>query len=50
MGWYGLNLSGPRWRPVAGFCEHSNEPSGSIKFWDVLEKLGALSSMEAFIL
>jgi hypothetical protein len=22
---------------VEGFCEHGNEPSGSIKYWEVLE-------------
>jgi hypothetical protein len=24
---------------VKGSCEHGNEPSGSIKFWDALEQL-----------
>jgi hypothetical protein len=24
---------------VAGSCEYSNEPSGSIKFWELLELL-----------
>jgi hypothetical protein len=24
---------------VEGSCEHGNEPSGSIKFWEVLEWL-----------
>jgi hypothetical protein len=23
--------------PVEGFCEHGNEPPGSIKCWEVLE-------------
>jgi hypothetical protein len=27
----GLDYSGSRYGPVVGFCEHSNEPSGSIK-------------------
>jgi hypothetical protein len=24
---------------VAGFCEHGNEPSGSIKDWDHVDKV-----------
>jgi hypothetical protein len=33
IGWRrcGLNASGSRQGPVAGPCEHGNEPSGSIK-------------------
>jgi len=31
MGGCGLDSSGSEWEPVAGFCEHSNEPSSSIK-------------------
>jgi hypothetical protein len=38
---------------VAGSCQHGNEPSGSIKGWDFLDKLsvllysqGGLCSME----
>jgi hypothetical protein len=31
IGRHGLNLSGAGWGQEAGFCEHSNEPSGSIK-------------------
>jgi hypothetical protein len=27
----GLDLSGSGYGPVAGFCEHGNEPSGFIK-------------------
>jgi hypothetical protein len=27
----GLDSSGSGWRPVAGRCEHGNEPSDSIK-------------------
>jgi hypothetical protein len=37
MGWYGLDRSGSGKGPVEGFCEHGNEPSGSIKCWEVLE-------------
>jgi hypothetical protein len=37
MGWYGLDLSGSKYRPVEGSCEHGNEPSGPIKCWEVLE-------------
>jgi hypothetical protein len=37
MGWYGLGGSGLG--PVEGSCEHGNEPSGSIKCWEVLESL-----------
>jgi hypothetical protein len=40
---YRLDLSGLRYGPVAGFCEHGNEPSGSIKCW-VAEQL--LASQE----
>jgi hypothetical protein len=32
----GLDSSGPKQSPVAGFCEHSNELSGSkkaVNFW-----------------
>jgi hypothetical protein len=29
--WYGIDLSGSRWRPVTGFCEHNNEMSGPCK-------------------
>jgi hypothetical protein len=36
IGWGGMD-----WIHLAqdkeGFCEHSNEPLGSIKFWEVLE-------------
>jgi hypothetical protein len=36
--------------PVEGSCEHGNEPSGSIKCWEVLEQLATpqegLSSIE----
>jgi hypothetical protein len=39
MGWYGLDRSGSGYEPVKGFYESGNEHSGSIKFWEVLEKL-----------
>jgi hypothetical protein len=32
-----VNSSGSGYRPVAGFCEHGNEPSGSIKGWEFLD-------------
>jgi hypothetical protein len=37
MGWYELDLSGSGQGSVEGSCEHSNEPSGCIKCWEVLE-------------
>jgi hypothetical protein len=37
MGWNGLDSSGSGQRPVEGSCEHGNEPSGSIKCWEILE-------------
>jgi hypothetical protein len=39
MGWYGLNRCGSGWGEVEGSCEGGNEPSGSIKRWEVLEWL-----------
>jgi hypothetical protein len=33
----GLDSSGAGYRPVAGYCEHSNEPSGSIKRGEFLD-------------
>jgi hypothetical protein len=39
MGWYGLDQSGLGQRPVEGSCEHGDEPSGSLKCWEVLEWL-----------
>jgi hypothetical protein len=39
MGWYGLVASESRLGAVEGSCEHGNEPSGSIKCWEVLEWL-----------
>jgi hypothetical protein len=32
IGWDGLDLG-----PVEVFCEHSNEPSGSVKCWGIIE-------------
>jgi hypothetical protein len=34
---YGLVSSGSGYGPVAGSCEHENEPSGSINCWEVVE-------------
>jgi hypothetical protein len=34
MGWIDLAQDRDQWRAC---CEHGNEPSGSIKFWEVLE-------------
>jgi hypothetical protein len=39
MGWCGLDWSGSGEGPVEGACEHGNEPSGSIKCWEILEYL-----------
>jgi hypothetical protein len=33
--WYGQDLSGSG-EEVEGFCEHSDELSGSIKCWEIL--------------
>jgi hypothetical protein len=33
MDWIGLPQDRDEWK---GSCEHGNEPSGSIKFWEVL--------------
>jgi hypothetical protein len=38
MGWYELDWSGSGKRLLEGCCEHGNEPSGFIKFWEVLEQ------------
>jgi hypothetical protein len=37
MGWYGLDRSGSGYGSMEGSCEHDNEPSGSIKYWEVLQ-------------
>jgi hypothetical protein len=39
MGWYGLVRSDSGYGPVEGSCEHDDEPSDSIKSWEVLEWL-----------
>jgi hypothetical protein len=39
MGWYGLDRSGSGYGQVEGSCGHDDEPSGSIKCWEVLEWL-----------
>jgi hypothetical protein len=39
MGWYGLDRSDSGYGPVEDSCEHGNEPSGSIKYWELLEYL-----------
>jgi len=36
---FGLNSAGSGWSPVAGSCEHGNEPSGSVKGDGVLDQL-----------
>jgi hypothetical protein len=40
MRWYGLDSSGSRLGAVPSSCEHGEEPSGSIKYWENLELLG----------
>jgi hypothetical protein len=54
MGWNEHNRSGLGSGPVEGFCEHGNEPSGSIKCWEAPVQLGAsqegLSSMKLCII
>jgi hypothetical protein len=37
VGRHGLDLSGSGQGPVAGSCEHGNEPSGSIKCLEIIE-------------
>jgi hypothetical protein len=39
MGWYGLDRSGSGYGQVEGSCEHDDEPSDSLKCWEVLEWL-----------
>jgi hypothetical protein len=39
MGWSGLDWFGLGQEPVVGFCENSNEPSGSTEHWEVFEQL-----------
>lgn len=37
VGCYGLDQSGSGWGPVEGSCEHGIEPSGFVKYWEILE-------------
>jgi hypothetical protein len=39
IGWDGMDWIdlAPGYGPVDDSCEHGNEPSGSIKCWEVLE-------------
>jgi hypothetical protein len=37
IGWYGLGRSGSGYGSMDSYCEHGNEISGSIKYWEVLE-------------
>jgi hypothetical protein len=37
MVWYGLYSSGSVQGPVEGSCEHGNEPSGCIRYWEIRE-------------
>jgi hypothetical protein len=37
--WGELDSPGSRQGAVAGFCEHGNEPLGSIRRWDIFDKL-----------
>jgi hypothetical protein len=39
VGRCGLDSSGSEQRPLAGSCEHGNEPSGSIKDREFLDLL-----------
>jgi hypothetical protein len=39
--WYGLDSSGLEKGQVERFCEYGNEPSGSIKYSNILEQLSA---------
>jgi hypothetical protein len=36
---YSLDSTGAGWGPVAGSCQYSNEPSGSIKAGEFLNQL-----------
>jgi hypothetical protein len=38
MSWNGLDSSGLGYEPVESSCEHGNETSISIKYWEILEK------------
>jgi hypothetical protein len=39
IGWDGMDQIDLAQEPVEGSCKHGDEPSGSIKFWGVLERL-----------
>jgi hypothetical protein len=42
MEWYGQDQSGSGYGPVEGSCEHGDEPSGSLKCWEVPDWLDNL--------
>jgi hypothetical protein len=46
MGWYGLDRTGSEEGPVECSCEHGDEPSGSIKCWEVHEWLQNLQLLK----
>jgi hypothetical protein len=47
VGWEcGLNSSGSGQGPIVSSCKHGNEPSGSIKCWEFLERLSNCSLLE----
>jgi len=33
-----MDFSGSGWGPMTGSCEHSNEPSGSIRGWEFFDQ------------
>jgi hypothetical protein len=37
IGWGGMDQSGSGEGPVEGSCEHGDEPTGSLKCWEVIE-------------
>jgi hypothetical protein len=39
MGGYGLDSSGSVQESLAGTCERDYDPSGSIKYWEILEQM-----------
>jgi hypothetical protein len=46
MRWYGFDGFGSGSVPEEGSCEHDNELSGSIKFWEFLESLHNLQLLK----
>jgi hypothetical protein len=44
----GLDWSGSEWEQVESSCELGNEPSGSIKCWEVLEWLHNWGSVQLY--